>query len=65
MPTYVFACKSCGHEFNVQTSWSKKSEARCPKCDSDSLKEMFGRYTLNVMGNGSDSSAPACGSGFG
>jgi len=63
MPTYVFACKECGHEFNLETSWSSKSEARCPKCESKSLKELFGRYTLNVISNDSGAPVQACGPG--
>lgn len=66
MPTYVFLCEGCKGEFSVETSWSKKSEVRCPSCGGGSLREMFGRYTLNVIsGNGSSTeSGPetcACG----
>ena len=57
MPTYVFECHACTHEFSVDTSWSRKDETRCPECDSDALKEMFGRYSLNVMTASSASSA--------
>lgn len=57
VPTYVFLCETCRGEFSVDTPWSKKSEVRCPRCGGGSLKEMFGRYTLNVISsNGSSAS---------
>lgn len=61
MPTYVFRCEPCQHEFSVETSYSRKHETRCPECGGDQLKELFGRYTLNVAGsNGSSDAGPAC-----
>jgi len=64
VPTYVFTCESCRHEFSVETPWSKKSEVRCPKCEGAALKEMFGRYTLSVVGaDGQSAADPSCGCG--
>lgn len=64
MPTYVFLCKNCEDEFSIETPWAKKSEVRCPECRGDALKEMFGRYTLNVVGHdGAAASVDPCACG--
>lgn len=68
MPTYAFSCQSCGHQFEVETSWSRKGETRCPQCHSQSLKENFGMYTLTVLSpsaNGEGAPACACGNPMG
>jgi len=68
MPTYAFRCQSCGHQFEVETTYSRKGEARCPACGSDTLKENFGMYTLNVVaatGSGGDVPMCACGNPMG
>lgn len=55
MPVYVFQCESCGHEFSVMTSWSKKAETTCPQCGASRLKEQFGQYRVgSIAGNGSN-----------
>ena len=55
VPTYVFTCKACEREFSLDMPWSRKGEARCPECGGGELKEMFGRYALNVISvNGGD-----------
>lgn len=67
MPTYAFRCTACGHEFEVQTSWSAKGEVVCPECGTRELKELFGRYRLmstGGSGSGSGSSGTGFGSGF-
>ncbi|MFO7311132.1 MAG: zinc ribbon domain-containing protein [Bacillota bacterium] len=67
MPTYAFRCSACGHEFEVQTSWSAKGEVVCPACGARELKELFGRYRLvsaGGSGNGSGGSGAAFRSGF-
>jgi len=63
VPTYAFRCQSCGHQFEVETSWSQKAETRCPECDSGDLKEHFGMYLLNIVPAAGDSGADACGCG--
>lgn len=67
MPTYAFRCDACQHEFTVNVPYARKKESRCPQCDGDNLTELFGRYTLNVMGgsggrsnSGNADAGPAC-----
>ncbi|MBO8141800.1 MAG: zinc ribbon domain-containing protein [Firmicutes bacterium] len=60
MPSYVFRCRSCGHEFEVQTSWSAKGDTTCPRCGGRELKELFGRYRINT-----GASQPSTGTGSG
>lgn len=50
MPTYDFQCKACGHSFSVTTSWARKQETRCPACQSQELKELFGNYRVATGG---------------
>ncbi len=61
MPTYAFRCSACGHEFEVQVSWSEKAGVTCPACGQRELKELFGRYRL--MQAGSSGSGQAAGGG--
>lgn len=56
MPMYEFICQSCGHRFEVLTSYSRKGEVRCPQCDAPALKEVMG---LVVGGHSSPGGAPA------
>lgn len=63
MPTYAFRCNACNHEFEVETTYSKKGESRCPKCGEASLTERFGAYRLNPIQGSSSSPAPACAGG--
>lgn len=61
MPTYIFRCASCGHEFSVETSWTKKKDVRCPKCNTATLKELFDQYRPNIVGGGDAFCSDACG----
>lgn len=63
LPTYAFRCDSCHHEFEVETTYSKKGESRCPKCAESSLSERFGAYRLNPVQGGSSAPVPACAGG--
>lgn len=48
MPTYDFKCLDCGENFSQQLSISRKKEARCEKCGSIHLEQIFRR--CNVLG---------------
>jgi putative FmdB family regulatory protein len=50
MPTYAYACKSCGHRFDVVQSFSDSALTECPECGGV-LRKQFG--TVGVTFNGS------------
>lgn len=50
MPMYEFRCESCGHQFEVLTAYSRKSEVRCPECEGGALKEVLGAVASSVSG---------------
>ena len=35
MPLYLFACKTCGHKFEVLTSFSRIDQVICEKCEGE------------------------------
>lgn len=50
MPTYSYACSSCGNAFDVQQSFSDASLTECPSCGG-ALRKVYG--TVGVTFNGS------------
>jgi putative FmdB family regulatory protein len=42
MPTYDYACKACGHEFEELQSFSEPPLTKCPKCKKNKLERLFG-----------------------
>lgn len=69
MPTYVYACKSCAHQFEKYQSFSEDSLRTCPECQQDALRKVFnsvgivfkgsGFYSTDSAGTSSTSSTPA------
>jgi len=51
MPTYSYACKNCGHEFNVQQSFNEATLTDCPECKG-SLRKVFGQVGVTFKGSG-------------
>lgn len=51
MPTYSYACKKCGHEFDVQQSFNEATLAECPKCQGE-LRKIFGQVGVTFKGSG-------------
>jgi putative FmdB family regulatory protein len=41
MPTYDYACKECGHEFEAKQRMSEDALKQCPECKQDSLKKVI------------------------
>jgi putative FmdB family regulatory protein len=43
MPIYEYECKKCGQEFSMTARMDEheKKKARCPKCKSESVKQVF------------------------
>ncbi len=44
MPAYEYECKKCGHEFSLTMAMDEhqKRKVRCPKCKSESVKQLSG-----------------------
>jgi len=51
MPTYSYACKNCGHEFNVQQSFNDSTLTECPECKGP-LRKVFGQVGVTFKGSG-------------
>lgn len=66
MPTYAYACKDCGHAFDIQQSFSDDSLTICPECRGV-LRKKFNSVGVVFKGSGfyrtdsraSSSSVPA------
>lgn len=44
MPLYEFRCEACGHRFEALLPYSRKAEARCPECGSESVRELLSGF---------------------
>lgn len=64
LPLYEFACESCGHRFEALLPFSRKAEARCPECGSDTVKELLSGFASPGSGSGSSGFNTGGGSGF-
>lgn len=51
MPTYAYACKDCGHNFDVQQSFSDSSLTVCPECGGN-LRKKFNSVGISFKGSG-------------
>ena len=61
MPTYEYACKSCGEHLEVVQSFKDDPLTECPKCGGP-LRKVFGSIGITFKGSGfyrTDSRAPA------
>ncbi|GAA1320862.1 hypothetical protein GCM10009592_00570 [Brachybacterium rhamnosum] len=52
MPTYVYACKNCGHRFEKYQSFSEDSLVTCPECAQDALRKVFDSVGVVFKGSG-------------
>lgn len=52
MPTYVYACKNCGHRFEKYQSFSEDSLVTCPECGQDALRKVFDSVGIVFKGSG-------------
>ncbi|ATG55117.1 FmdB family transcriptional regulator [Brachybacterium ginsengisoli] len=52
MPTYVYACKNCGHRFEQYQSFSEDSLLTCPECTQDTLRKVFDSVGIVFKGPG-------------
>ena len=51
MPTYEYRCKSCGHELEVQQSFTDDPLTECPECQG-ALRKVFGNIAVTFKGSG-------------
>jgi putative FmdB family regulatory protein len=51
MPTYEYACTSCGHHLEVSQSFSEEPLTTCPNCGGD-LRKVFGSVGIVLKGSG-------------
>ncbi len=51
MPTYEYACTSCGHRFEAVQSFSDPALTACPVCRG-SLRKVFGNVGIVLKGSG-------------
>ncbi len=51
MPVYSYACKSCGHAFDIHQDFSDESLTICPECQGR-LKKVFGTVGVSFKGSG-------------
>lgn len=52
MPTYEYRCKGCGHELEVQQSFTDDPLTSCPSCGEASLRKVFGNIAVTFKGSG-------------
>jgi putative FmdB family regulatory protein len=41
MPTYEYACITCGHRFDVRQSFHDDPVSECPKCGADVRRVLY------------------------
>lgn len=64
MPTYDFACKSCGHKFSLFTSISGRKNAKCPECGSSDVTQLLtGFFYAKSGGNSGSGGSSGCSGG--
>jgi putative FmdB family regulatory protein len=51
MPTYEYACRSCGHTFEIVQSMSDDTLTTCPKCEGQ-LRKIFAPPAIAFKGSG-------------
>lgn len=51
MPTYAYACKSCGHRFEAVQSFSEPALTECPECGG-ALRKEYGSIGVTFNGSG-------------
>ena len=51
MPVYEYRCRSCGHQFEVQQSFSDEPLSVCPQCEGE-LRKVFAPIGISFKGSG-------------
>jgi putative FmdB family regulatory protein len=67
LPTYEYACTSCGHRLEAVQSFTDDPLTECPECGS-ALRKVYGAVGIVLKGSGfykTDSRAASAGNGSG
>lgn len=51
MPTYAYACKDCGHVFDIVQSFTDSTLTTCPECGGN-LRKKFNSVGVVFKGSG-------------
>jgi putative FmdB family regulatory protein len=51
MPTYSYACRDCGHSFDIQQAFTDDAFTVCPNCGG-TLRKVFGAVGVTFNGSG-------------
>ncbi len=51
MPTYAYACKDCGHAFDIVQAFSDSTLTDCPECGG-TLRKKFNSVGVVFKGSG-------------
>lgn len=51
MPTYQYACKNCGHQFETVQSFNDHALTECPECGGP-LRKVFNSVGIVFKGSG-------------
>jgi putative FmdB family regulatory protein len=51
VPTYAYACKDCGHAFDIVQAFSDSSLTECPECRG-ALRKKFNSVGVVFKGSG-------------
>jgi putative FmdB family regulatory protein len=51
VPTYAYACKDCGHAFDIQQSFTDSTLTVCPECEG-ALRKKFNSVGVVFKGSG-------------
>ena len=51
MPTYAYACASCGHQFDAVQSFADNALTVCPECGG-ALRKQYGSIGVTFNGSG-------------
>lgn len=55
MPTYVYTCDSCSHEFEREQRITEKPVKKCPRCGKLKARRMIGGGGFILKGGGWES----------
>jgi putative FmdB family regulatory protein len=61
MPTYEYACTSCGHEFEAFQSFNEDALTECPQCKG-TIQKVYSNVGVVFKGSGfykTDSRSPS------
>ncbi len=51
VPTYAYACKDCGHRFEINQAFTDDALTSCPECDGR-LRKVFNSVGVVFKGSG-------------